>query len=384
MIVQKYGGSSVATIEKIKAIAENIKKTVHEKVIIVVSAMGKTTNNLLEQAKQICETPNKREVDALISTGEQQSASLMAMALCDIGVKAISLNAMQAKIHTTSNFGKALIKKIDTKHLTKLFEKFDAIVITGFQGVCRGKNITTLGRGGSDTTAVALASAMNAMCEIFTDVEAIYSVNPSLHKDAKKLKVLNYNLALEMASSGAKVLDERAIEIAKKFGTEIYLGKTLENDHSKGTYVMNKNFLEEVRVNSISIRENVFHVSLQANLISQVIKALKQQNQNLEMLAINSQSISFVCKKEHQKSVEKALKKIQKQPLKTSSNLTRITLVGYGFMTHTEIVEKLYEMMSEESIRFDNLYLTETTISFLIPTREKHKTIKSLVELYEL
>ncbi len=385
MIVQKYGGSSVASIEKIEAIAQNIKQTVKEKLIVVVSAMGKTTNNLISLAQSIQKEPNKRELDHLLSTGEQQSASLMAMALQKVGVDAISLNGIEAGIKTTKTHGKALIKSINTKKLFSLLQKHDCLVITGFQGCTHDGTITTLGRGGSDTTATAIASAMNAKCEIYTDVEAIYSVNPARHKNAKKLNELSFNTVLEMASAGAKVLDERAIEVAKKYGTKIYLGKTLCNDHSKGTYVMDKNFMEQVEVKNISVRENVCLMKLETQKISQVIFVLQKLNQNLEMLTINEDIISFICKKEHQKTIENALKDIQNLKVeKILEEISRITLVGYGFATHPQIVCDMLTKMECKKIDILHLVQTETTLSFLVKKEKEKETIKTLVSLYKL
>lgn len=382
MIVQKYGGSSVATIAKIKAIAKNIKKTVHEKLIVVVSAMGKTTNKLIKKAEKINKTKNLRELDALLSTGEQQSASIMAMALCSVGIKAISLNGIQAGIKTSNNHTKAIIKSINTKKLFTLFEKFDCIVVAGFQGFFGKNEITTLGRGGSDTTAVALAASMNAKCEIYTDVEAIYSINPSLFVGSKKLKILDFNTALEMAAAGSKVLDERALQIAKKYGTKIYLGKTLENNHSKGTYVMNKNYMEQAQIKNISIRENIVLFNLQTNSISQIVGLLKNTKQNLEMLSINENKISFICKKDLQKSIEKSLKNVKNlQSEKIFENLSRITLVGFGFSSHPHIMEKIINSFKKQKISFANLYLTETTISFLVNKEKEREAIKALVPL---
>ena len=277
MLVQKYGGSSVATTEKIIDIAKNIKIRLEKenKMIVVVSAMGKTTNNLISLCSEITLSPQKREFDALLSTGEQISASLLAIALNNQNIKAISLNAFQAKIKTTSDFNKALIKTIDKQKLLSHLKNYDVLVITGFQGVDSKNNITTLGRGGSDTTAVALASVLNCNCEIYSDVESVYTINPELFKNAKKLKVLSYDQMLEMASGGAKVLDTRCVEIAKKYNVKIYLGKSLENNHNKGTYVMQKNSIEDVSVLNISIRDDVIKAEINSNFISQTIKDLK-------------------------------------------------------------------------------------------------------------
>ena len=384
MIVQKYGGSSVSTISKITKIAKNIKNTIKDKLIVVVSAMGKTTNKLSLWAEKISKDINKRELDALLSTGEQQTASLMAMALLGFGIKAISLNAFQAGIKTTNNHTKALIKSIDTKRILNLFKTYDVIVITGFQGFYK-KNITTLGRGGSDTTAVALASALNAKCEIYTDVEAVYTTNPKDFQSAKKLQTLSFETALEMASAGAKVIDERALEIAKKYNTQIFLGKTCENDKTKGSYVMNKDFLEKPKVFGLSVRENIILCEIHTKNISQILSKLKNLNLNLEMFCVFDDKISFICKKNELKTLEKALKTVKNLKLiKFYDNLSKYTLVGTGFSTHPDITEKLVSSLEKKQIKLQNLVLTETTISFLNTKERSREVIFLLTSQFDL
>ena len=387
MLVQKYGGSSVATTEKIIDIAKNIKIRLKKenKMIVVVSAMGKTTNNLISLCNEITLSPQKRELDALLSSGEQISASLLAIALNNQNIKAISLNAFQAKIKTTNDFNKALIKTIDKQKLLSHLKNHDVLVITGFQGVDSKNNITTLGRGGSDTTAVALASVLNCDCEIYSDVESVYTINPELFKNAKKLKVLSYDQMLEMASNGAKVLDTRCVEIAKKYNVKTYLGKSLENNHNKGTYVMQKNSIEDVSVLNISIRDDVIKAEINSNFISQTIKDLKNINLNLEMFYYQNNKISFICKKNEQKSIKNAVK-TQKNNTKLNffENLCKFTLVGFGFVTHPIIAEKLSDLLYKNNINLINLYVTETTISFLINQKDKLKAISLLTKLYKL
>ncbi|MBR1925416.1 MAG: aspartate kinase [Clostridia bacterium] len=387
MLVQKYGGSSVATTQKIIKIAKNIKRRLETegKILVVVSAMGKTTNNLITLCEKITNSPQKRELDALLSSGEQISSSLLAIALNNNKVKAISLNAFQAQINTTGDFNKALVKTINKQKLLSYFKDFDVLVITGFQGTDSKNNLTTLGRGGSDTTAVAIASVLNCDCEIFSDVESVYSVNPELFKKAKKLKVLSYDQMLEMASNGAKVLDARCVEIAKKYNVKIYLGKSLENDHSKGTYIMEKNFIEEVSVLNMSIRDNITKAEIKANFISQVVKNLKNINLNLEMFCYQNNKISFICKKSEQKIIKNALKQQKNNTkLKFFENLCKFTLVGFGFVTHPKITENLTNLMQKNNIDLISLYITETTISFLIKEDEKLKAISLLTKLFKL
>ena len=257
IIVQKYGGTSVASLEKISAIAKELKEIAKDlKIVVVVSAMGKKTNELLEKATFLDEKATGREVDALLSTGEIETASLLALALKKEGVKAKSLSGRQAGIFTSLSHNKAYIEKIDCKNLLRHLKVSDVLVVAGFQGMNSLGDITTLGRGGSDTTAVALASALNAPCEIYTDVAGVHTTNPKDFEKAKSLKFINYDEIIELAFSGAKVLDVRAIEIAKKYNTPIFVGQSLEKDKSKGTYIFSSHLDQTSFLKTAKQKEN--------------------------------------------------------------------------------------------------------------------------------
>ena len=257
IIVQKYGGTSVASLEKISAIAKELKEIAKDlKIVVVVSAMGKKTNELLEKATFLDEKATGREVDALLSTGEIETASLLALALKKEGVKAKSLSGRQAGIFTSLSHNKAYIEKIDCKNLLRHLKVSDVLVVAGFQGMNSLGDITTLGRGGSDTTAVALASALNAPCEIYTDVAGVHTTNPKDFEKAKSLKFINYDEIIELAFSGAKVLDVRAIEIAKKYNTPVFVGQSLEKDKSKGTYIFSSHLDQTSFLKTAKQKEN--------------------------------------------------------------------------------------------------------------------------------
>ncbi|MGE5411286.1 MAG: aspartate kinase, partial [Clostridiales bacterium] len=245
LVVQKYGGSSVATTERIKKIAQKVsgKNKSGYKVLIVVSAMGKTTDSLIKLAKEISETPDPRELDMLLSTGEQVSVSLLSMALQSIGLRSKSLNAFQAGIRTTGNFTEAKIVSFDQEKILAMMEELDALVITGFQGITEEGEMTTLGRGGSDTSAVALAAALGIDCEIYSDVAGIYTIDPRLYAGAKKVKYITYDEMLELAGLGAKVLHSRSVEIAKKFGIKLYCGSSFLDE--EGSFVVDENIIIE-------------------------------------------------------------------------------------------------------------------------------------------
>ena len=236
-VVLKYGGSSVATIEKIKAIAEyvvNLKKTKYDDVIVVASAMGKTTNALIAMAKEITSSPSQRELDSLLSTGEQQTVSLLSMAINSMGQKAVSLTGYQANVKTVGVHTKSKIKRIDTERIEEYLKDDNVVIVAGFQGINDHGDITTLGRGGSDTSAVALAASLNCECRIYTDVEGIYSVDPRLYKNAKFLDKISYEEMMEMANLGAGVMETRAVEIGKKYNIPIFVGKTLSETGGLG------------------------------------------------------------------------------------------------------------------------------------------------------
>ena len=238
LTVMKFGGSSVADLEHIRNVANRCiaKQREGSQVVVVLSAMGKTTDNLIATAKQITEQPSRRELDMLLTTGEQVSVSLMAMTLISMGVSAVSLNAWQVPMHTTSNYQNARFKRIDSERIRKELDANKIVIVTGFQGVNKYDDITTLGRGGSDTTAVALAAVLHAdKCEIYTDVDGVFTADPRVVKTAKKLDAVTYDEMLELASLGAKVLHNRSVEMAKKYNVELVVRSSL--NRSEGTVV---------------------------------------------------------------------------------------------------------------------------------------------------
>ncbi len=291
IVVQKYGGSSVADTTKIMKIAERLKQKVNDgnKLAVVVSAMGKTTNKLLKLSEEITKKPSPRELDMLVTTGEQIAASLLTMALIEIGIKAKSLNAFQAGISTTSNHTDANIKDIATEKLKNFLNNNDVIIITGFQGITKDHDITTLGRGGSDTSAVAIASALNAPCEIYSDFPGIFTTDPRLFPEAKKLKHITYDEIMEMSRLGANVLHPRAVEIAKKYNTPLYCGATFSDE--EGTIIDNKENLENPVVTGMSIMVKQTQVTI-TNLptdhavVNNIFAYLGERNINIDMISI--------------------------------------------------------------------------------------------------
>ncbi|MEG2871705.1 MAG: aspartate kinase, partial [Clostridium sp.] len=262
LVVKKFGGSSVADKEKIFNVARRCIED-YEKgndVVVVLSAMGKTTDGLLEQAKEITPAPSKREMDMLLVTGEQISVALMAMAIQTLGVQAISLNAAQVKMHTSSSYGQAKIKQIETERIRNELDARKIVIVTGFQGINKIDDMTTLGRGGSDTTAVALAAVLHAdACEIYTDVDGVYTADPRIVPNAKKLQEVSYDEMLEFSSLGAKVLNNRSVEMAKRYGVQLVVLSSLTR--AEGTIVKEKVKMEKMLVSGVAADKNTARIS---------------------------------------------------------------------------------------------------------------------------
>ena len=393
LIVQKYGGSSVADTEKIKSVARRISSKIKKdiKLVVVVSAMGKTTDNLIKLSKEITGNAVPREIDMLLTTGEQVSASLLSIALNDIKIKSKSLNAFQAGIVTTGDFNQARIKNLKTKKLKNLLKENDAIIVTGFQGITEEGEITTLGRGGSDTSAVALAAALNAKCEIYSDVAGIYTTDPRLHPNAKKLKYVTYDEMLEMSSLGAKVLHSRSVEIAKKYGITIYCGSTFSDE--EGSYVMKKN-IEQPVVSGLSVMDNQTQVTLSNlpldyNLVQQIFEKVAKEGLNVDMISVISNTglnISFTIIEEKKLHIEKALTQILKDMkgfnVNYHSGFSKISIVGIGMKSSSGVASKYFKALEKIPVKL--VTTSEIKISCLVEEKFKEKAVKSLVEAFEL
>lgn len=395
LIVHKYGGSSVATVEKIRAIAQHLKKLKEQDndLVVVVSAMGKTTNELIALAHQITKEPSKRELDALTSTGELQTVSLLSIALNSIGVRAVSLSGSQAGIITSNHFTRAFIQKINNKKIKDYIKKGYIVLVAGFQGVTKEGDVATLGRGGSDTTAVALAASLKCPCEIYTDVEGVYTIDPRRYEKAKKLNVVSYDEMLEMAINGAKVLETRSVELAKVYNIKLYIGKTLESK-KQGTFVMNKKFFEEMKITALAVKEDVCVVTLETPLTfsfqEELLNALSELFQNFELFYkiktnnANILSLSGENAKEEVLNLMNANENFKKANVAVDDNLVRFSLIGTGLSTHKFFVKKTMKLLKENKIETQFLSLSETVISFTINKEDKVKAIEILGAEFEL
>lgn len=394
MIVQKYGGTSVATTEKIAQVAKEIslRLKTENKIIVVVSAQSGETDHLANLATKMSLHPPMREFDQLVCTGENKSVALLCMALAQIGVKAKSLTGWQAGIVTNQNFGSAIIQQISPKNVQHFLQRYDVLVVTGFQGVTRGGDITTLGKGGSDTTAVALAAVMNARCEIYTDVCGVFSADPRLVCGAKKLRQLSYDELMEMSASGAKVMETRSVEIAKKFGVDLWVGQSQKNI-LEGTRVSEheENF-EEMPIKNITVKDGTELVQL-SNLtqkqFEKVIDFFEQIGQKFDQFAIKQQrgfEIEFLLDDKSKQLFWQFFDGALGGDVKVAKwqNLCKITLVGTGFRTRGDLLGKTLAALKKCKVRAQSVMLSQISLGVCVLGNEKNKAVAALCQAFGL
>ena len=398
-VVQKYGGSSVATIEKIKNIAENLycQRREGKELVVVVSAMGKTTNSLLAKAGSITSNPNKRELDRLLSVGEQETIALLTMALNELGVDAISLTGYQAGIETTGVHTKSKIKSIAADKIEGFLGEGKLVIVAGFQGINEAGDITTLGRGGSDTSAVALAASLNCECEIYTDVEGIYGVDPRVYPQARKIDKISYEEMMEMSNLGAGVMEVRAVELGKKYGVPIYVGKTLSN--TVGTRIVEKDLdMEEKVITGLGITDNIILVTLRSlentpKNISKIFDALGEASVNIDMISQTIMddgglNLSFSCLDSEMNLLREALGRIEGElgsiEVEIHPHFTKISLVGIGMMSHSGVAGRVFRVFAEKGVRFYQVTTSEISISYAIAPEDREKSIYALAEEFNL
>ena len=395
VVVQKYGGSSVADTDKIRTIAEGIieRKKTDPNIVVVVSAMGKTTDGYINMAKSVTDKPCKRELDALLSTGEMISASMLAITLESLGCKAISYNAYQLDIHTSGNHGKSLIDDINVDRIQESLDEGYVVVVTGFQGINDEGDITTLGRGGSDTSAVALAVKLNGKCEIYTDVDGVYFTDPRAYADAKKLDEIEYEEMLELASLGAKVMHSRSIELAQKYGVEVYVGRTCGT--VKGTYIRGgKNMKLEDKVitgiatsdadSSITIKE------LDMDNVSALFEDIANKSISVDMISQTAPidgklNVSFtIPKDEVDECIELAKKYTSDENIAVDNDITKFSLVGLGMKHTSGVASKVFRIFKENNIRVKLITTSEIRITCAINTSDKEVAIQKMCEEFNV
>ena len=384
-IVLKFGGSSLADNIKLNIVANKIIDFVSKKnkVIVVVSAQGKTTDGLIKEAKELSYTPDKREMDVLLSTGEQISISKLAILLKRLGYKAISLTGWQAGIYTSNTNEEAKIEYINTERIKKELDNDNIVIVAGFQGINDNKDITTLGRGGSDTTAVAIAAAIKAEhCYIFSDVDGVYSTDPNKITDAKKIEELSYKEMLDLSNEGAKVLHNRCVEIAQKYNVLIETGSTFNNN--VGTIINEK--IEESCVKSLVKNDNLFLITLKyesfnADMLNKLYSTLLTNGiipLNMVNNSINNFNVSFTIKASSLSVFQELLEKELSVFSTSFTNISRISLVGYGILNNENIIKKALEIFNLNSIEIFDIQIEECKLSVMTKEKVSDKLLEQL------
>lgn len=397
IIVQKYGGSSVANTEKIKKIAKTLIKRKNEgnDLVVVVSAMGDTTDDLISLAKGVSSSPDKRELDALLSTGEMMSCALLAMAIKNLSYDSVSYTAYQIGIKTTGQYGKCLIDDIDERKIKRSIKEGKIVIVAGFQGINECGDITTLGRGGSDTTAVALAVKLNGMCEIYTDVDGIYSVDPRKYNKAQKLDYIDYEEMLELSSLGAQVMHSRSIELAQKYDIPVYVG--LSNSDIRGTIIkgVNKMNLESKPVTGLATSDDDIAVTLKEidgniNILSNLFEEIGERKINIDMISqtapINEKvNVSFTIPKDEENECMEIIKKFSNSKnISIDDNITKFSVVGIGMKTTSGVAARMFRLFSENNIEVKMITTSEIRITCAINKNDKTKAIKIIAEEFKL
>lgn len=400
IVVQKYGGSSVADVEKIKHVAGRIvrtKKQGHD-VVVVVSAMGKTTDELIALAKSISPNPPEREMDMLLATGEQVSIALVAMAIHELGYEAISFTGPQVGIITDSSFSKARIRHVNTDRIMQALREGKIVVVAGFQGVTMDGHITTLGRGGSDTTAVALAAALGAsVCDIFTDVDGVYTADPRIVKDARRIDVISYEEMLELASLGAKVLHSRSVELARKFNVPLRVRSTFSD--GEGTKVIGETrMMEDIVVSGVAADKNQAKISLigvpdRPGVAARVFQALSANNINVDMIIQNASvegitDMSFtVAETELPKAievVEELKEELNFKGVVWDRNIAKVSAVGIGMRSHAGVAARMFKALADCGINIQMISTSEIKISCVIEKRFADQAVRAIHDAFEL
>ncbi len=400
LIVKKFGGSSVADKERIFNVASRCLEDYNKghDVVVVLSAMGKTTDHLLAQAKDINPLASKREIDMLLTTGEQVSVALMCMAFQALGVQAISLNAWQIGMHTTSVYGSAKLKRIETERLRRELEMRKIVVVTGFQGISKYDDYTTLGRGGSDTTAVALAAVLHAdACEIYTDVDGVYTADPRIVPNARKMAEVTYDEMLDFASLGAKVLHNRSVEMAKKYGVQLVVRSSLTR--AEGTIVkeetkkMEKMLVSGVAADKNTARISVLGVKDEPGIAFRVFDYLSAKNINVDIILQSvgrdgTKDISFTVSREDLKealhTIHENMDSITAKGVEYEENVAKVSIIGAGMTSNPGVAAKMFEALYSAGINIKMISTSEIRITVLIDEADVNGAMRSVHDAFGL
>ena len=397
IIVQKFGGSSVADAAKVMNVASRVVDTYKagNSVVVIVSAQGDTTDDLIDKAKEINANASKREMDMLLSSGEQISIALLAMAIEKLGCPVISLTGWQAGFKTNSNYSNARIDKIDTERLLAEIDQKKIVIVAGFQGINRYDDITTFGRGGSDTSAVAIASAIHAdKCEIYTDVDGVYTADPRIVKGAKKLNEITYDEMLELASLGANVLHNRSVEMAKKYNTALEVKSSFEK--IDGTVVQEVIKMEKMLIRGVARDNDVASISIVGlpdtpGIAFKVFSLLSKKSINVDVILQsigreNKKDISFTVQKSHLEEaiaiLEGAKENLDFETIKHREDLSKVSIVGAGMVNNPGVAAKMFEALYNAGINIHMISTSEIKVSVLINVEKAEKAVQVVHEAF--
>ena len=399
LIVKKFGGTSVGDKDRIMNVArrcaEDFKKG--NDIVLVLSAMGKTTDELIAKAKEINPDPPKRELDMLLTTGEQVSVAMMALAFDTMDIPAVSLNAFQVRMHTTRVHGNARLKRIDTDRTMHELEHRRIVIVTGFQGVNKYDNYTTLGRGGSDTTAVALAAALHAdACEIYTDVDGVYTADPRIVPKARKLEEITYDEMLDLATLGAGVLHNRSVEMAKKYGVQLVVRSSL-NDH-EGTIVKEETSVERMLISGVALDKNTARISViglkdEPGMAFRLFNMLAKEGINVDVILQsigreNSKDISFTISRDEAdeavKIIEANKARIGCNSISCNKEVVKVSIVGAGMMSNPGVAAKMFEALFNENININMISTSEIRITVLINEKDAERAVNAVHDAFGL
>ena len=400
LIVEKYGGTSVATVERIRAVANNVASSVRngDSLVVVVSAMSGETNRLIGLAKEISEQPSQREMDTLVSTGEQVTIALLSLALHEIDVPACSYTGFQIPIQTNSVHGKARIENIDCERVHRDLESGKAVIVAGFQGISEDNNITTLGRGGSDTTAVAMAAALKAdECRIFTDVDGVYTADPRMVENARKLDRITFEEMLELSGAGARVMQVRAVEFASKYGVPLRVLSSFESGTGTLISYEDKN-MEQPLIAGITSVDNEAKVTIRGvpdkpGIAYSILGPVSDAHINVDMIVQNVGNdeltdLTFTINQEDlQRSIkllEPVVKELDAETVVGDTNLAKISVVGVGMRSHAGIATTMFRALSEKGINIQMISTSEIKISVTIDREYTELAVRALHNAFEL
>ncbi len=397
LVVKKFGGTSVGNTERIFNVA---KRCIAEwqqgnDVVVVLSAMGKYTDELIAMAKEVNEKPPKREMDMLFTIGEQMSVSLMAMAMNSLKVPAVSLNAFQVAMHTTSVYGNARLKRIDVDRIRHELEQRKIVIVTGFQGINKYDDYTTLGRGGSDTTAVALAAALNAdACEIYTDVDGVYTADPRKVPTARKLDTVTYDEMLELATLGAGVLHNRSVELAKKFGVQLVVRSSL--NESEGTVVKEETGMEKMLVSGVAADSDTARVAVVGlkdtpGVAFKLFNELAKNDISIDMILQSvgrhgTKDITFTCGIDNADKASEIIKKNIGgfESIDVNKDVAKVSIVGAGMQSNAGVAAKMFEALYDENINIRMISTSEIRVTVLIDKQYTERAMNAIHDKFAL